>query len=102
MYCNSYRQSLGRTGLGTLLTEDALRSILATAGVFVHLDLHRADLQAFPTTDALVLIAFDANQGVIAHGLQKHRYRADVLAEYVSGDRSEVNPKVWTVKQLML
>ena len=81
MYCNSNRQSLCRTGLRTLLTEDAFCCILATASVFVHLNLHRADLQTFPATDALVLIALDANQGVITHGLHKHRYRADVLAE---------------------
>ena len=80
-FCNSNRQSFCRTGLRTLLTEDALCSILATASVFIHLDLHRTYLQAFPTTDALVLIALDANKGVIAHGLQEHRYLADVLAE---------------------
>ena len=81
MYCNSNRQSFCWTGLRTLLTEDALCSILATASVFIHLDLHRTYLQAFPTTDALVLIALDANKGVIAHELQEHRYGADVLAE---------------------
>ena len=81
MYCNSNRQSFCWTGLRTLLTEDALCSILANASVLVHLDLHWTGLQAFPTTDALVLITLNANQGVIAHRLQEHRYGADVLAE---------------------
>ena len=81
MYCNSNRQSFCRTGFRTLLTENALCSILATASVFVHLDLHRTHLQTLTTTDALVLITLNANQGVIAHRLQEHRYGADVLAE---------------------
>lgn len=74
-------QCFCRADLRTLLAEDALCGILATAGVFIHLDVHRTDLQAFPTADALVFIALDANQGIIAHGLQEHRYRADILAE---------------------
>lgn len=74
-------QRLCRTSLRTFLAKDTLRSVLTTARIIVHLDIHWAYPQAFPTTIAFLLVAPDAKEGIIAHRLQKHRYRTNVLAK---------------------
>ena len=65
----------------TFVAEDALRSIFPSAGFFVDLHIHGADPQTLPTMDALILIAVDAQQRKIAHGLEKHRDGTQILAE---------------------
>ena len=69
------------TDLRAFVTEDALRSIFSFAGFFVDLHVHGADPQTLPAVDAFALIAVDAQQGEIAHGLEKNRNRAQVFAE---------------------
>lgn len=58
--------------LRALVTEDALRSVFPPAGVFADLDIHGANAQVFAAVDAFALIALDAQQGEIAHGLEEH------------------------------
>ena len=67
--------------LGASQAGDTLRSILAIARVVAHLHIHGALLQALAALYALVLVALDAKQREVAHGLQQDCYRADVLAE---------------------
>ena len=74
-------QRLCGTDLRAFMAEDALRSIFPSAGFFVDLHIHGADPQALPTMDALILIAVDAQQRKIAHGLEKNRDGTQVLAE---------------------
>ena len=62
-------QSLNRAGILAFLAEDALGGILAVAGIFVHLNVHWADLQALAAVDALALIAAHAQQRIVAHRL---------------------------------
>ena len=74
-------QRLCGTDLRTLAAEDALRSIFPPAGFFVGLHVHGADSETLPAMDALILIAVDAQQRKIAHGLEKHRDGTQILAE---------------------
>ena len=67
--------------LRTLIAEDALRPVFPLAGFFVDRHIHGADPQALPTMDAFALIAVDAQQRKITHGLEKHRDRAQILTE---------------------
>ena len=69
------------TDLRAFVAEDALRSIFPSAGFFVDLHIHGADPQTLPAMDALILIAVDAQQRKIAHGLEKHRDGTQILAE---------------------
>ena len=74
-------QRLGGTDLRALVAEDALRPIFPLAGFAVDLHVHRADPQTLAAMDALLLVAVDAQQGKIAHGLEKHRDGTQILAE---------------------
>lgn len=74
-------QSPCGAALRAFIAEDALRSVLPLAGFFVDLHIHGADPQTLPTMDALALIAVDAQQRKIAHGLEKHRDGTQILAE---------------------
>ena len=74
-------QRLCGTDLRAFIAEDALRSIFPSAGFFVDLHIHGADPQTLPTMDALILIAVDAQQRKLAHGLEKHRDGTQILAE---------------------
>ena len=74
-------QRLCGTDFRAFVAEDALRSIFPSAGFFVDLHIHGADPQTLPTMDALALIAVDAQQRKIAHGLEKHRDGTQILAE---------------------
>lgn len=74
-------QRLCGTDLRAFIAENALRSIFPSAGFFVDLHIHGADPQTFPTMDAFALIAVDAQQRKIAHGLEKHRDGTQILAE---------------------
>ena len=74
-------QSFDGTDLLAFLAEDALGGILAVAGIFVHLNVHRADFQALAALDALALVAAHTQQRKIAHRLQEDRDGADVFAE---------------------
>ena len=55
--------------LGASQTGDALCSILAIAGVVAHLNVHGTFLQTLAALDTLVLVALDAKQREVAHGL---------------------------------
>ena len=74
-------QRLCGTGLCALVAENTLRSVFPLAGFLVDLHIHRADPQTLAAVDALVLIAVDAQQRKIAHGLEKHRDGTQILAE---------------------
>ena len=74
-------QRLCGTDFCTLAAEDALRSVFPSAGLLVDLYVHGADTQAFPAVDAFAFIAVDAQQGKIAHGLEKNRNGTKILAE---------------------
>ena len=74
-------QRLCGTDFRAFVAEDALRSIFPFAGFFVDLHVHGADSETLPTMDALALIAVDAQQRKIAHGLEKHRDGTQILAE---------------------
>ena len=69
------------TNFRAFIAENALRSIFPFAGFFVDLHVHGADSETLPTMDALILIAVDAQQRKIAHGLEKHRDGTQILAE---------------------
>ena len=70
-----------RTSFRAFIAENALRSVFPFAGFFVDLHVHGTDPQTLPTMNALILIAVDAQQGKIAHGLEKNRNRTQILAE---------------------
>ena len=74
-------QRLCGTDFCTLAAEDALRSVFPFAGFFVDLHIHGTGPQTLPTMNALILIAVDAQQRKIAHGLEKNRNRTQILAE---------------------
>ena len=74
-------QRLCGTDFRAFVAEDALRSIFPSAGFFVDLHVHGADSETLPTMDALILIAVDAQQRKIAHGLENHRDGTQILAE---------------------
>ena len=69
------------TNFRALIAENALHSVFPFAGFFVDLHVHGADSETLPTMDALILIAVDAQQRKIAHGLEKHRDGTQILAE---------------------
>ena len=74
-------QRLCGAGLRAFVAEDALRPIFPPAGFLVDLHVHRADPQALAAMDALLLVAVNAQQRKIAHGLEKHRDGAKILAK---------------------
>ena len=74
-------QRLRGTGSRTFVAKDTLRSVFPFAGFPVDLHVHGADPQTLPTMDTLLLIAVDAQQRKVTHGLEKHRNRAQILAE---------------------
>ena len=49
-------QRLDRTDLGTVLTQNALCSVLALTGVIANLYIHRTHFQTFAALDAFALI----------------------------------------------
>ena len=65
----------------TFVAEDALRSIFSIAGFLVDLHVHGTDPQTFAAVDTFTLVTMDPQQGEIAHGLEKHRDGAEILAE---------------------
>ena len=67
--------------LRTLIAEDALRPVFPLAGFFVDLHIHGANPQALPTMDAFALVAVDAQQRKITHGLEKYRDGTQIFAE---------------------
>ena len=69
------------TDLRAFIAENALRSVFPFAGFFVDLHVHGADSQTLPAMNALILIAVDAQQRKVAHGLEKNRNRTQILAE---------------------
>ena len=68
-------------GFRTLIAKDALRSVFPFAGLFVDLHIHGADAQALAAVDAFVLVAVDAQERKVAHGLEEHRDGAQIFAE---------------------
>ena len=63
------------------VAEDALRPVFPLAGFFIDLHIHGADPQAFAAMDAFALVAVDAQQGEIAHRLEKDRNWTQIFAE---------------------
>ena len=74
-------QRLCGTDFRAFVAEDALRSVFPLAGFFVDLHVHRTYLQAFTAVDAFPLVAVNAQQGKIAHRLEKYCDRTQVFAE---------------------
>ena len=63
------------------MAENTLCSVLPFTGLFIDFHIHGADAQAFATVDTLILITVDAQQGEIAHGLEKYRDGTQIFAE---------------------
>lgn len=74
-------QRLCGTHLRTSVAEDAFRSVFRLAGFPVDLHIHGAGSQTFPAMDALLLVAVDAEQRKVTHGLEKNRNGTKILAE---------------------
>ena len=74
-------QSLFRAGFRAFVAENAFCPIFTFAGFFVDLHVHRTYLQAFTAVDAFPLVAVNAQQGKIAHRLEKYCDRTQVFAE---------------------
>ena len=74
-------QRLFRAGLRAFVAENAFCPIFTFAGFFVDLHVHRTYLQAFTAVDAFPLVAVNAQQGKIAHRLEKYCDRTQVFAE---------------------
>ena len=67
--------------LCALVAEDALRPVFPLAGFLIDLHIHGADPQALAAVDAFAFVTVDAQQGKIAHGLEKYRNGAKIFAE---------------------
>ena len=74
-------QRLDRAVFRTFVAENALRSVSPFPGFLVDLHVHRTYLQAFTAVDAFPLVAVNAQQGKIAHRLEKYCDRTQVFAE---------------------
>ena len=74
-------QRFCRARFRTLVAKDALRSVFLLAGFFIDLHIHGADAQAFAAMDTFALVAMNAQEREITHGLEKHRDRAQILTE---------------------
>ena len=74
-------QRLCGADLRAFVAEDALCPVFSLAGLLVDLYVHGAGPQTFSAMNALILIAVDAQQRKIAHGLEKNRNRTQILAE---------------------
>ena len=74
-------QRFCRASLRALIAEDALRSVFPLAGFFVDLHIHGADPQTFAAVDAFALVAVDAQQRKITHGLEEYRDGTQIFAE---------------------
>ena len=74
-------QRLCGADLRAFVAEDALCPVFSLAGLLVDLHVHGADPQTFSAMNALILIAVDAQQGKIAHGLKEHRDGTQIFAE---------------------
>ena len=74
-------QRLCGADLRAFVAEDALWPVFSLAGLLVDLHVHGTDPQTFSAMNALILIAVDAQQGKIAHRLEKNRNRTQILAE---------------------
>lgn len=75
-------QRLFRAGLRAFVAENAFCPIFTCClGSFVDLHVHRTYLQAFTAVDAFPLVAVNAQQGKIAHRLEKYCDRTQVFTE---------------------
>lgn len=74
-------QCLGGADLCAFVAEDTFRPVFPLAGFFVDLHVHGADPQAFAAADTFALVAVNAQQRKIAHGLEKHRDGTQIFAE---------------------
>ena len=74
-------QCLCGTHLRALIAEYALCSVFSLAGFPVDLHIHGAGPQALAAVDAFALIAVDAEQRKVSHGLEKNRNGTKILAE---------------------
>ena len=74
-------QCLGGADLCAFVAEDTFRPAFPLAGFFVDLHVHGADPQAFAAVDTFTLVAVNAQQRKIAHGLEKHRDGTQIFAE---------------------
>lgn len=74
-------QSLFRAGLRAFVAKNARSPVFTFAGFFVDLHIHRANSQAFAAADAFTFVTVNAQQGEIAHRLEKYCDRTQVFAE---------------------
>ena len=74
-------QRLCGADLRAFVAENALCPVFSLAGLLVDLHVHGTDPQTFSAMNALILIAVDAQQRKIAHGLEEHRNGTEILAE---------------------
>ena len=68
-------------GLRAFVAEYALRPVFPFAGFFVDLHIHGADPQTLSAMDAFALVAVNAQQREVAHGLEEYRDRTQIFAE---------------------
>lgn len=68
-------------GLDAFHAEDTLGSVFPFSGIVGYIHIHGADPFALSAGNALFLITGNADDGKIAHGLQKNRDRTDIFAE---------------------
>ena len=90
-------QCLCGTHLRALIAEYALCSVFSLAGFPVDLHIHGAGPQALAAVDAFALIAVDAEQRKVSHGLEKNRNGTKILAEravILKGERQSNARKV--------
>ena len=74
-------QRLGGTGFRAFIAKDTLRSVFSLAGFSVDLHIHGTDPQTLPAVNAFALVAVDAQQRKVTHGLEKNRNGTKILAE---------------------
>ena len=63
------------------IAENALCSVFPFVGFFVDFHIHGADPQALSAMDAFALVAVDAQERKVTHGLEEHRDGTEIFAE---------------------
>ena len=61
--------------------KDAFRAVQPLPRIIGHVHVHRAYPLALPAGDAFVLVAFDPDTGIVAHGFQENRDGTYILAK---------------------
>ena len=63
------------------MAQDAFSGVFPFSRIVVHFYIHRTDFQAFATLNTFAFVTMDAEQGEVAHRLEKDRDGTDILAE---------------------